>query len=141
MDDETRRLVDATMIGEAVESLALPVFVSDPSLHYLAVNAAAAELVGCTRAELLAKRVSDVAARSHRKLRQAALDAEASGFVTGDGAIRRDDGELLEVVYTTLAGRIGHLPVLVSFVRPKESAELEQVVAALRSAAAGTASS
>ncbi len=131
MDDETRRLVDATMIGEAVESLPLAIFVSDASLNYLAVNAAAAELVGVSRAALLERRVPDVVALPHRELQQAAFDAESHGMRAGEAAIRREDGSLVEIAYATLSTRIGKLPVLVSFVRPKAADELGPIVDAL----------
>lgn len=131
MDDETRRLVDATMIGEAVESLPLAIFVSDSSLNYLAVNAAAAELVGVSRAELLRRRVPDVVAQPHGELQQAALEAESHGLRAGEAAIRREDGTRVEVTYATMSTRIGTLPVLVSFVRPKAADELDPLVDAL----------
>lgn len=131
MDDETRRLVDATMIGEAVESLPLAIFVSDSSLNYLAVNAAAAELVGVSRAELLRRRVPDVVAQPHGELQQAAFEAESHGLRAGEAAIRREDGTRVEVTYATMSTRIGTLPVLVSFVRPKAADELDPLVDAL----------
>lgn len=131
MDDETRRLVDATMIGEAVESLPLAIFVSDTSLNYLAVNAAAAELVGVSRAELLLRRVPDVVALPHRDLQQTALEVESHGMRAGEAAIRREDGSLVEIAYATMSTRIGNLPVLVSFVCPKTANDLGPIVDAL----------
>jgi PAS domain S-box-containing protein len=131
VDDETRRLVDATMIGEAAESLPLAIFVSDSSLNFLAVNAAAAELVGVPRSELLRRRVPDVVAQPYRELQQAALEAESHGTRAGEAAIRRDDGSLVEIRYATMSTRIGTLPVLVSFVRPKAAEELDPLVDAL----------
>lgn len=131
MDEETRRLVDATMLGEAVESLPLAIFVSDASLNYLAVNAAAAELVGLSRGELLERRVSDVVAAPYQTLQRAAAEAETTGLDVGEAAIRRADGELVDVVYTTMTAKLGRLPVLVTFVRPKTSGELDLIVDAL----------
>lgn len=131
MDDETRRLVDATMIGEAVESLPVAIFVSDTSLNYLAVNTAAAELVGVSRAELLLRRVPDVVALPHRDLQQAAFEVESHGMHAGEAAIRREDGSLVEIAYATMSTRIGKLPVLVSFVCPKASDDLGPIVDAL----------
>ncbi|HSP71792.1 MAG TPA: PAS domain S-box protein [Gaiellaceae bacterium] len=128
MDDDTRRLVDATMIGEAVESLPLAIVVWDASLNHLAVNAAAAELVGVSRAELLRRRVSDVVALPHRELQQAAFDVESYGLRAGEAAIRREDGSVVEVTYATMSTRIGNLPVLVSFVRPKAAEGLDPLV-------------
>lgn len=129
MEDATRRLVDTTLIGEAVESLPLAVFVTDASLNYLAVNAAAAELVGLPRGRLLELRVPDVVARPYEELRQAAQAAEAGDVVTGEVELRRADGSLLEVQHTTMRAGVGGLPVLVSFVRPKDPAALSDVLA------------
>ena len=129
MEDATRRIVDSTLIGEAVESLPLAVFVSDASLNHIAVNAAAAELVGLPRTQLLMLRVPDVVARPYEELRQAAHAAEAGTVVSGETELRRADGTLVEVDYTTIRGSVGGLPVLVSFVRPKDAAELGDVLA------------
>lgn len=127
MDDETRRIVDSTMIGEAVESLPLAVFVSDAALNYLAVNAAAAALVGVPRGALLERRVGDVVASPYAELREAAEAAEVSGAVSGEAVLRREDGTRVDVLYTTMAARIGNLPVLVSFVRAKAVGEVAPV--------------
>lgn len=129
MEDETRRFVDSTLLGEAVESLPLAVFVSDASLNHVAVNAAAADLVGVSRTRLLALRVPDVVARPYEELRRAAHAAEAGTVVTGEAELRRADGSLLEVQYTTMRAEVGGLPVLVSLVRPKDPAALTDALA------------
>jgi PAS domain S-box-containing protein len=54
-------LVQASLIGEALDAGPLLVFVADESMRYLAVNRLACEALGYEREELLTLRVSDVA--------------------------------------------------------------------------------
>ena len=54
-------LVQKSLIGEALEHGPMAIFVADEDGRYLAVNAYACELLGYTRDQLLALRVSEVA--------------------------------------------------------------------------------
>lgn len=54
-------LIQASLLGEAVDPGPVAIFVADEQMRYVAVNAYAAELLGYTRAELLKLRVTDVA--------------------------------------------------------------------------------
>ena len=54
-------LVQRSLVGEAVDSGPVAIFVADDDQKYLAVNAYACELLGYTREQLLELHVSDVA--------------------------------------------------------------------------------
>ena len=54
-------LVQKSLVGEALDTGPVAVFVADDDGKYLAVNAYACELLGYEREELLALRVGDVA--------------------------------------------------------------------------------
>ena len=54
-------LVQKSLVGEAMDTATVAVFVADENGKYLAVNAYACAFLGYEREELLALRVSDVA--------------------------------------------------------------------------------
>jgi PAS domain S-box-containing protein len=54
-------LIQASLLGEAIENGPMAVFVADEHGKYVAVNQAACLLLGYTRNELLGLRVTDVA--------------------------------------------------------------------------------
>jgi PAS domain S-box-containing protein len=54
-------LIQASLIGEAIDGGPALVFVADEYMRYLAVNRHACEVLGYSREELLGLRVSDVA--------------------------------------------------------------------------------
>jgi PAS domain S-box-containing protein len=99
-------LIQASLLGEAIDHGPMAVFVADDDLRYIAVNEFACSLLGYSREELLGLRVSDVT-----------LDGEAgdhyADFVahrTSDGESRlvRKDGSEVTLAYraseTTVAG-------------------------------------
>src|SRR5919108_4987073 len=57
-----RALVQASLVGEAIDAGPAAVFVADDQLRLIAVNAYACHLLGYTREELLELRVSDLSA-------------------------------------------------------------------------------
>jgi PAS domain S-box-containing protein len=54
-------LVQRSLVGEAIDSGPVAIFVADDDQKYLAVNAYACELLGYTREELLERRITDIA--------------------------------------------------------------------------------
>ena len=62
-------LIQASLLGEAVENGPVAVFVADEHGQYVAVNQAACLLLGYTREELLGLRVTDVARYDERRRR------------------------------------------------------------------------
>ena len=99
-------LVQKSLVGEALDTGPVAVFVADDDGKYLAVNAYACELLGYEREELLALRVGDVAVNQG-----AADDYEALrrlGRRTGVAVLRRKDGGELSMHFrageTTVGG-------------------------------------
>jgi PAS domain S-box-containing protein len=99
-------LVQAGLLGEAIDRAPDPVLVADESMRYLAVSQAACKLLGYTREELLALRVSDVAAEPGAAQRYDEMMWRRGR--TGVGTLRRKDGTTIDVHYraheTKLAG-------------------------------------
>ena len=106
-------LVQKSLIGEALDSGPLAVFVVDDDGKFLAVNAYACEQLGYDREELLALRVSDLAVN----------DGAAEGFETllrsgrhtGDTVLRRKDGSEVSMQFraseTTVGGMLLYIGV------------------------------
>ena len=105
-------LIQATLLGEAVDTAPVAVFVADDELRYVAVSHFAAEMLGYTREELLALRVTDVA-RDER-----AADAYAEvlegGTAEGKTTLTRKDGTTFEFRYVAAETRVGGIPLFVS---------------------------
>lgn len=99
-------LIQASLLGEAIDHGPVAVFVADDDLRYIAVNEFACSLLGYSREELLGLRVTDVA-------QNAETQAEYADFVAHrarDGQTRlvRKDGSEVTIAYraseTTVAG-------------------------------------
>jgi PAS domain S-box-containing protein len=98
MSQTTTELLQASLIGEALDDGPALVFVADEHMRYLAVNRYACEVLGYTREELLDLRVPDVAvspeaADLYAHMLRRATDA-------GVTSIRRKDGEVLTMRYS-----------------------------------------
>lgn len=90
-------LVQASLIGEALDSGPLLVFVADESMRYLAVNRLACEALGYDREELLELRVPDVAAAPEAPDLYEDMLREARQ--TGLTKLRRKDGSTVDFHY------------------------------------------
>lgn len=101
-------LIQASLLGEAVDNGPAAVFVADETRHYIAVNRAACELLGYSREELLRLRIDDVS----RNIEQ--WDEMLRGTITGSAEVVRKDGTQLTLRY--VAGRtvVAGMPVFVS---------------------------
>jgi PAS domain S-box-containing protein len=99
-------LIQASLLGEAVDGADVAVFVADETGRYIAVNRAACELLGYTREELLGLRVTEVAdyAESAGEFDEMVRE----GTRRGTSRLRRKDGASVEFRYrastTTVAG-------------------------------------
>ena len=105
-DDVSLPLVQASLIGEAIDPGPVLVFVADEDMHYVAVNQYACDVLGYTRSELLALSITDVApARGTTKRFK---DFVAAKALEGETRLRRKDGTDLPVRFvakeTTAAG-------------------------------------
>ncbi len=99
-------LIQASLIGEAVDNGPAAIFVADDEGRYIAVNTFACELLGYTRSELLSLTVQDVApdeaaAASFAKLLR-------DGVLEGTTVVRHKDGGDVTIEWratrTTAAG-------------------------------------
>jgi PAS domain S-box-containing protein len=103
-------LIQASLLGEAVEHGPAAVFVADEDGRYVAVNQAACALVGYTREELLAMRVSDVATRGAEKWDE----MRQTGRVAGTTTLTRKDGSQFDFSYVAGPTIVAGMPVYVS---------------------------
>jgi PAS domain S-box-containing protein len=110
--DVSQPLVQASLLGEAIDRGPALVFVADEEMRYVAVNQYAADVLGYTRGELLALRVSDVAAQpdAGRAYADFVARPEAAGVTT----IRRRDGTEIAFRYAARETRVAGLTVYVA---------------------------
>lgn len=113
-------LVQAGLLGEAIDRAPDAVLVADESMRYLAVNQAACRLLGYTREELLTLRVSDVATSpgssdDHDETR-------SRRGKTGTAVLRRKDGEEIAAAYRSHETKLAGMTVYVAIFWPDETA-------------------
>jgi PAS domain S-box-containing protein len=105
-------LIQASLLGEAIEHAPVAVFVADELGNYVAVNQAACLLLGYERDELLKLRVVDVA-----RYTAAAVEwneMRRSGTRVGTSLLTRKDGSLVDFSYAAGATTVAGMPVFVS---------------------------
>ncbi|MBD0330998.1 MAG: PAS domain-containing protein [Thermoleophilia bacterium] len=105
-------LVQASLVGEAIDHGPVAVFVADEDMRYIAVNEFACSLLGYSRAELLELRVTDVARGP-----EAAQDfADVVTKREGAGTVRltTKTGRELSVSYLAQATRVAGMAFFVA---------------------------
>jgi PAS domain S-box-containing protein len=102
-------LIQASILGEAVDHGPAPVFVADEEGRYVAVNQAACALLGYTREELLELRVSDVAEASGKW-----EEMRRQGNLSGVSTLTRKDGTTIDFRYVAGATSVAGMLVYVS---------------------------
>ena len=113
-------LVQAGLLGEAIDRAPDAVLVADESMRYLAVNQAACKLLGYTREELLALRMTDVATYP-----EAGREYDEMMYrrgKTGTAVLRRKDGEQIAASYRAHETKLAGMTVYVAILWPDESA-------------------
>jgi PAS domain S-box-containing protein len=99
-------LIQATLIGEAVDNGPCAIFVADENGRYVAVNTLACDLLGYTRSELLDLNVRDLAPEAPVDAQFAELAGE--GELSGTTVLRHKDGSDVTIEWhasrTTVAG-------------------------------------
>jgi PAS domain S-box-containing protein len=105
-------LIQASLLGEALDRGPVGILVADEDMRYVAANEYAAELLGYTREELLALRVTEVVADD-------GADADFRAFVRngtqrGTSTLRRKDGGALTISYHAAETRIAGMGLFVS---------------------------
>jgi PAS domain S-box-containing protein len=114
-------LVQAGLLGEAIDRAPDAVLVADESMRYLAVNQAACRLLGYTREELLSLRIDDVATRPGFAAEYDEMMAHRSK--TGTAVLRRKDGTELAACYRAHETKLAGMTVYVAIVWPEPTSE------------------
>ena len=129
-------LIQASLLGEAVDPGPVAIFVADEQMRYVAVNAYAAELLGYTRAELLELRVTDVVrtpeATEHFD------EVVAHRHRDGIALLTRKNGSVFQLGYRARETTVAGMPLYVSVgwpilggLRRDRHAELEALARAV----------
>jgi PAS domain S-box-containing protein len=110
-------VIQKGLLGEAIDTAPVAVFVADPEQKYIAVNDYACSLLGYTREELLGLRVTDVAVDE-----RAAQEYEAMmyGAATGRTTLRAKDGREVPCAWRAGATQAGKLDLYVGICWPLE---------------------
>jgi PAS domain S-box-containing protein len=113
--NQAQPLIQAGLLGEALERGPVAVFVADEHMRYIAVNVYACELLGYTRDELLQLRIPDV---SGSAAEDNFAEFLASGRQAGTIELRRKDGTTFEFEYVASETTIAGMQLFVSVGRP-----------------------
>jgi PAS domain S-box-containing protein len=105
-------LIQASLLGEAIEHGPVAVFVADEHGKYVAVNQAACLMLGYDRTELLCLRVADVA--QYTEATQEWSEMRQAGTLVGTSVLTRKDGTAVEFSYVAGATTVAGMPLFVS---------------------------
>jgi PAS domain S-box-containing protein len=117
MDRATNRILDHTLLGEAMLTGGVAVLVTDDDGNYVAVNDAAEKLLGYSREEFRKLHTSEVSTRP-AELKERLNELGKTRWLEGTARLRRKDGVVGEIEYVAFHADVGGLPVLVSVTRP-----------------------
>ena len=109
---EAERLIQTSLLGEAVDSSPALVFVADEEMHYIAVNQTACDVLGYTRDELLAMSVTDVARAPESPMQYDEMLVR--GARDGITILTAKDGRELEYAYAASRTRVAKLEMFVA---------------------------
>jgi len=105
-------LVQAGLLGEAIDAGPALVFVADEDMRFLAVNHAACDALGYDREQLLGMRVSDIVADVQAEEEYARM--VAAGQAAGRSTLRCRDGGQRIIEYRASQVTLAHMSVFVS---------------------------
>lgn len=105
-------LIQASLLGEAIEHGPVAVFVADEHGRYVAVNRAACVLLGYSREELLSLRVADVA--RYRDASEEWSELLRTGTRVGTSRLTRKDGTCVDFSYAAGPTTVAGMPLFVS---------------------------
>jgi PAS domain S-box-containing protein len=112
-------LVQAGLLGEAIDRAPDAVLVVDESMRYIAVNQAACRLLGYTREELLALRITDVSVNP--EAREEYEEMMSRRGRTGTAVLRRKDGGQVAAAYRVHETKLAAMTVYVAILWPDET--------------------
>lgn len=113
-------LVQASLLGEAVDGAELAILVSDEEGRCIAVNKQACAMLGYTRDELLALELPDFAPDTDP--RECYREVHASGQSEGVTDTVRSDGSALSVRYWSTPTRVAQMRLVLSLGSPESVA-------------------
>jgi PAS domain S-box-containing protein len=113
--DET---IQKILLGDALEGIAVAVFVKDEYGRHAAANQAAVDLTGYSRDEILGLTAEELSGRDAIDLDQRLVDFRKNGHLPGRGPLRRKDGTIIEIDYAWMETTAGGLPFYLFFVVP-----------------------
>ena len=103
-------LIQATLIGEAVDNGPFAIFVADDNGRYVAVNTFACDLLGYTRSELLSLTAHDLAPDE---------SVTAHGRrLSGTAVLRHKDGSDVTIEWRASRTTVAGMEFFVSFASP-----------------------
>jgi PAS domain S-box-containing protein len=105
-------LIQATLLGEAIENGPMAVFVADEHGKYVAVNQAACLLLGYARHELLGLSVADVARYDEASVEW--TEMLKTGTRVGTSTLTCKNGATVEFSYVAGATTVAGMPVYLS---------------------------
>ena len=105
-------LVQAGLLGEAIDAGPALVFVADEETQFVAVNETACLALGYEREELLGMRATDVSAAEDAP--EAFARMVAAGEAAGRGRLVRKDGSTFEVEYRSSRATVANMTFYVS---------------------------
>ena len=103
-------LVQASLLGEAIDPGPVAVLVADEEGRYVAVNQYACDILGYPRDELLRLRVTDVAPNGTRDYESMLKQSHWEGVAT----VTRKDGTALKMRFVARETRVAGMAVYVS---------------------------
>ena len=115
--NQAQPLIQAGLLGEALERGPVAVFVADEHMRYIAVNVYACELLGYTRDELLELRVTDVSCDGAEG---AFAEFVNNGRGHGTIELRRKDGSTFDFEYVASETTVAGMELFVSVGRPAD---------------------
>jgi PAS domain S-box-containing protein len=105
-------MIQASLLGEAIENAPMAAFVADENGRYVAVNRAACAMLGYEREELLTLNVTDVA--RYEEARDEFKEMTHEGSMAGTTVLTRKDGSTIEFTYVAGATIVAGMQVFVS---------------------------
>jgi len=112
--------IQQTLMGEAIASGAVGFLVWDDNRRYVAANAAACELLGCSLDEIIGATVGEHTQEGAEVVTHVIRRERSRGTLVVE---RFDGGGAIEVEYVTFATRAAGLPYMASLIWPARSGQ------------------
>jgi|SRR5438067_1593728 len=111
MAEDVDAVLHATLLGDAMQNVAVAALVADEEGQYIAVNEAACALTGYSRKALTGFRAGELAADDSS--RQIYEEVMRGRRLRGRKRVRREDGHVVDCRYWALPTSVAKLPYFV----------------------------